>query len=85
MIKKNFFKTTLNKFLAKGEEVYRVTGHLSIKILKTQQQTKLKKIAKENSREFGYFQESTQSPRGDSALQRRLGRETVLCKALCPI
>ena len=30
-----FFKTTLNKFSVKGEEVYRVTGQLSIKIFRT--------------------------------------------------
>ena len=35
--------------------------------------------------EFGYFQETTQSPRGDTALQCRSERETVLCKALCPV
>ena len=84
MIKKNFFKTTLNKFSVKGEEVYRVTSQLSIKIFRTQQQTKLKKVAKSYSREFGHFQEPSQSPRGDSAMQLRLGREIVHCKALCP-
>ena len=46
---------------------------MSIKLFRTQQQTILKQVVKSNSREFGYFQESMQSPRGDSALQHRLG------------
>ena len=34
MIKNNVFKTKLNKVSVKGEEVYRVTGQMRIKILK---------------------------------------------------
>ena len=85
MIKKNFFKTTLNKFSVKGEEVYRVTRQFEDQTFQNTTIKKLKQIAKANSKEFGYFQESTQSPKGDSAMQRRLGREIVLYKALCPV
>ena len=49
-------------FQSKEEEVYRVTGQYE------ESENKLKQIAKENSKESGWFQESMQSRRGDSAL-----------------
>ena len=83
MIKNKFFKQTLNKFPVKG--VYRVTSKYEDQNFQNTAENKLKQIAKENSKESRWFQESMQSPRGDSALQSRPKREIVLCKALCPV
>ena len=63
----------------------RFTGQYEVQTFKAQRKKKMNQISKTNLREFGWFQEATQSLKRDSALQHRPERETVLCKALCPV
>ena len=63
----------------------RFTSQYNFQTFQNTTENKLNEFAKGNSRKFGWIQEAMQSLRGDSALQRRPKRETVLCKALCPV
>ena len=85
MIKKNVLNKHWTNFLSKEEEVDRFTDQYEVQTFQNSVENKLNQFAKTNSREFGWFQEATQSLKRDSALQCRLEREIVLCKALCPV
>ena len=84
MIKKNaLYKHWIN-FISE-EEIDEFTGQYEVQAFQNTSANKLKQTTKTNSREFGWFQEATQSLKRDSALQRRPEREIMLCKALCPV
>ena len=85
MIKKNALNKHWTNFLSKEEEVDEFTGQYDIQAFQNTSANKLKQIAKTNSREFGWFQEVTQSLKRDGSLQCKPERETMLCKALCPV
>ena len=85
MINKNALNKHWTNFISKEEEVDEFIGQYEAHAFQNTSTNRLKQIENTNSREFGWLQEATQSLKRDNALQRRPERETMLCKALCPV